>query len=297
MNQGAKTPQEKKELIARIDKTLLNLAQEKAKIEKSLLPLSEQVVRGTWVILTANGRYFQATGIRYITRGKVELERHDGTVEIANDTFNRNFRLAKDIEIEDHIRFLNREGRSYIIVHNITPNPKTLVSCVKVNDWVIEKKSNTYYQFKGLSPNETATWLGRHGHTSPTLTLEFNKEFRLANADEIKQHENFLTITNKMFVPRKIDNSTGGTTKNVTIFAKEHKEIVKPSFDITKCDFYLVTCRGLMGAKVRHLDYATAEKEAKRISEKENHETWILGVVASVKPVSKTEVSFIVKKR
>jgi hypothetical protein len=68
-----------------------------------------------------------------------------------------------------------------------------------------------------------------------------------------------------------------------------------------KCDFYMVTCTGLHGSKVRHTSYEEAETEAIRVAKKRNHEAWIVGVVASVKPVVKTEIkmtpSIEIKKR
>lgn len=155
-----------------------------------------------------------------------------------------------------------------------------------VGTWVILKNKNMYYQFNGvgsLDPN-TNVGLMRNGQWSKISASELNKNYRMATPIEVKQHLEFLQ------------------TKQVTsplIKVKGEVYNNKPSFDPMKCDFYLVTCRGIRGAKVRHTSYEIAEAEAKKIAEKENHETWVLGVVASVKPIVETvkKVSVQVNKR
>lgn len=303
MNQGAETPTERKALIARIDKAMQNLALQKANLEKSLLPLSEQVQRGTWVII--NTRHYQVASVN---ANSITLTRHDGNITISKGEFNSNFRLAKHSEVEAHIRFLNSKKRSYMTDDTIT-KPKTLLQAmtaplsetVKENDWIIQTANNTYYQFNSLTSNKSVTWIVRHGVITSLLTSYINKNFRLANADEVQQHEDYLKRSGNRYTVRvPVQQTVNANSKPlinnlIKIFGEPMvnltKELNKPSFDPMKCDFYLVTCRGLMGAKVRHLDYATAEKEAIRIAKKENHETWVLGVVSSVKPTCDTIVT------
>jgi hypothetical protein len=331
MNLEPKTQKEKEAVIARIDKAMFQLAEQKAKLEQSLLPLSEQVVRGTWVIKKDSNRHYQ---VGQTTRvNTTNLIRHDGNTLFTNHEFNRDFRLANLEEIEAHIRFLKSKNRSFITDDTIM-KPKTLLQAMtgqslseSINPytWVIEKNSNTYYQFISTTFNKSVVYLNRHGEVKSRVTSEFNKEFRLANGNEVIQHEEYLKTSGKYYIPRTAKSSfdtqaeqrkksiafidriikekgletilhdfgvrTIGGVKNISFFAKEHQEIVKSPFDITKCDFYLVTCRGIMGAKVRHTDYATAEKEAIRIAKKENHETWVLGVVSSIKPSIETTVT------
>jgi len=60
----------------------------------------------------------------------------------------------------------------------------------------------------------------------------------------------------------------------------ETKNLIDPQ----RCEFYMVTCRGNYGSKVRHQDYNDAVKEAKRIARQENHPTWVVGVVKKINP-------------
>lgn len=85
------------------------------------------------------------------------------------------------------------------------------------------------------------------------------------------------------------------------LFAENFNEIMTGTYK--KCDkepkmnheFYMVTCRGVHGAKVRHESFERAVSEAKRIAKKEQHQTWIVGVVATVEP--KVEVTTELKIR
>jgi len=58
----------------------------------------------------------------------------------------------------------------------------------------------------------------------------------------------------------------------------------KDFIDPKSCEFYMVTCKGTNGAKMRHTNYNVAVSEAQRIANKENHETWVVGVVKKVNP-------------
>lgn len=162
--------------------------------------------------------------------------------------------------------------------------------------WVIDTRDNKnmYYQVRFVS--DCSITLIRYGTVSTVHFGDFNDNFRIASTKEFKQHIEFCIRTRREFtdnnpmVTAKID----GARCNMPV-EKVH------TIDPMKCDFYMVTCQGLMGAKVRHYEYAKAEKEAKRIAKMNNHETWIVGVVASVKPkevvVTTTTIDTVVRKR
>jgi len=113
--------------------------------------------------------------------------------------------------------------------------------------------------------------MSRYGQTFEFDLVEFILDSRLALKHEVEQHIEFMNRTGKQYL--------------------KPLEVIKGSFNPNKCEFYMVTCRGQMGTKVRHNTYELAEKEAIRIAGVENHETWILGVVAKVKPKTTLEVN------
>jgi hypothetical protein len=64
-------------------------------------------------------------------------------------------------------------------------------------------------------------------------------------------------------------------------YKAEHKQTY---FNPKDCEFYMVTCKGVHGSKVRHSTYQQALAEAKRVARKENHPAWVVGVVERVNP-------------
>ncbi len=130
--------------------------------------------------------------------------------------------------------------------------------------WVIKSKNNTYYQF--VSANEHEVTLFRKGTENKVSFFEFTKEFRVANDAEVEQHQAFL---NSQFI--HLANA----------YKAEHKQTY---LDPKDCEFYMVTCTGVHGSKVRHASYGQAMTEAKRIARKMNHPAWVVGVVAKVNP-------------
>lgn len=150
--------------------------------------------------------------------------------------------------------------------------------------WVILKNdgNGVYYQFDGFGLTTTkGVRLLRNATISHVPTGTFNANFKIATPSEVNQHLAYLS------------------TKNIkvgliSIKGEKQTNLIDP----TKCEFYMVTCRGIRGAKKRHTTYEAAETEAIAIAKSENHETWIVGVVASIKPVTKTvvETSYQVKK-
>lgn len=201
------------------------------------------------------------------------------------------------IECNQAINKLNQLTGMESVVATIIKVREALVESVKsvipLNEmvthgtWIINKFTNTYYQYIGLGLTGKVTYLKRNGVDKPIDTEMFNRDYRLADASEVKQHLEFLVSKRpniaKVIIP-------------INCYKVKHdKDPYTPTFDPMKCDFYMVTCRGIRGAKVRHTSYAEAEKEAMKIAKSENHETWIVGVVASVKPV--VEVTVKVSKR
>lgn len=160
-----------------------------------------------------------------------------------------------------------------------TPLHEFIVSLPKRGymTWVI--RNNTYYQFVGF--NGRGVIISRYGNATELPIQRFNSEYRLAEPAEVKQHEEYLA------------SKSSGKTLIAAIKGEDIKHVIDPM----KCDFYMVTCTGQHGSKVRHADYASAEKEAMRISKLMNHEAWIVGVVASVKPITQTQTTFKVTKR
>lgn len=136
--------------------------------------------------------------------------------------------------------------------------------------WVIKNSNNTYYQF--LSANEHEVTLLRKDSEIKVSFFEFAKEFIVANESQVEQHEAFLFsqfIVHDFGFRSVQDNKAGD--KNTYI-------------DPKKCEFYMVTCTGVHGSKVRHSNYADAYAEAKRVARKENHPAWVVGVVERVNP-------------
>lgn len=138
------------------------------------------------------------------------------------------------------------------------------IRTIKTGTWFIRNTSGnpTYYQFSKTEGGSII--LERFGHRFGFTVESFFNDFSEASESQVSQHLNYLDSKGLDYV---------GINPNK-----------KVGLDPTKCEFYLVTCRGIHGAKVRHTSYEVAEQEAIRIAKKENHETWILGVVAKVKP-------------
>jgi hypothetical protein len=153
--------------------------------------------------------------------------------------------------------------------------------------WVILQNGTdkgVYYQYVQVivSGRIGMVSLIRNGNYCNITFDTFNTKYRLAKQSEVEQHLAYLA-TKKIKAP--------------TITIKGETPSVK--FDPMKCEFYMVTCRGLRGAKVRHTSYDEAEKVAIELAKQENHKTWIVGVVASVEPVTKMipQTTIEVKKK
>ena len=61
----------------------------------------------------------------------------------------------------------------------------------------------------------------------------------------------------------------------------------RQNLDLNNCDFFMVTLRSGQGAKVEHPTYNLAITEAQRLANLHQTEAYVVGVVASVRPVIK----------
>jgi hypothetical protein len=189
--------------------------------------------------------------------------------------------------------------------------------------WVIFKETNTYYQFSHFNGKLNQVNLERHNNTLLFNGTNFENNFRLATPSEVQQHETYLASTGKpkmriassvetkklyRLKPQYRGNEEGlAVLLKIRTFPQDFEEgspianqIVKlnllewfetfqpvtasTTIDPFKCEFYMVTCRGIKGSVVRHTTYDEAVKEAKRIAKREDHPTWVLGVVAKINP-------------
>lgn len=167
--------------------------------------------------------------------------------------------------------------------------------------WVIDNKTTKYYQFCGTtsSGGHLMVNLIRPKEAIEVIMGDFNKKFRLADPIEVKQHEEFLMSkigrTSLVNIKTLPDADFTKLSVKVEPHEKMQSPVSKPSIDPTQCEFYMVTCTGQRGAKVRHTRYDLAEKEALRVANKMNHAAWVVGVVAKIEPEVKT--TYNVKKK
>jgi len=189
--------------------------------------------------------------------------------------------------------------------------------------WVIFKEANTYYQFSHFDGKINQVNLERHNTTLLVNGTNFERVFRLATPIEVQQHETYLASTEKpkMRIASSVGTTKlfrlkpqyKGNETALAVLLKIHRfpqdfqegsfiakkliemgfeqwlEISQPvtastTIDPFKCEFYMVTCRGINGSKVRHTTYDEAIKEAKRIAKREDHPAWVVGVLAKINP-------------
>ncbi len=199
--------------------------------------------------------------------------------EVALETINHQIAVLE--KIRESIKNELNAGKSLVddIRYRLSDN-------VIKTDWVIEKDTNTYYQF--LSRNNVGVGITRHNATRAIEINDFNKNFRLAKAIEVKQHKAYLTSKGIKFLDTPLNITLKGESKtrnDMSLKTVFNDGLIKTDFDPMKCDFYMVTCTGQNGSKVRHPDYESAEKEAIRVAKLKEHQSWVVGVVATVKPV------------
>ena len=147
-------------------------------------------------------------------------------------------------------------------------------------NWVIEIQNNTHYQIGSCKDSKNLT-LVRNGNSVNVTLARFKREFNFATIGEIKRHLSYLNKTGRTHM---IIDDCNGIKSEMIFKPKTAKEVLKDIMNIKYCDFYMVSVDGKSGSTVRHTSYESAEKEAVRLCELLNAETFIVGVVASVKP-------------
>lgn len=151
----------------------------------------------------------------------------------------------------------------------------------KLGKWFVCK--NVYYQYidfecKGDYVDAANVVLERKGVKSLVDVNEFLQTYRPATVSEANQHVEYLA------------------SKNLKWVITSPQVIVK-DIDTQNCEFYMVTCTGLHGSKVRHNSFGKAMIEAERVARDRNHEAWVVGVVASVKIVDAQPIKTIYKNK
>ena len=167
---------------------------------------------------------------------------------------------------------------------------------VKCGDWYILNKNDNkvYYQYSHILGTEIVR-LRRHSKNVDITIDEFLSNYVKATEYEAYQHINFLLkrgddFINKNIVSNKttgffdfLNEYVGDIFQNPNFILSNNDE-VNDLINRKKCEFYMVTCRGNYGAKIRHSNYDNAVLEAERIAKRENHPTWVVGVVKKINP-------------
>jgi hypothetical protein len=182
-----------------------------------------------------------------------------------NSFNNKANQFAQEVERFCALMLQTRKCKTHLI-DSVKAYPK--------GTWVIKKNNNTYYQFVNATDDEVT--LFRKGTENKVSFFDFIKEFIVANDSQVEQHEAFLRsqVIYPLTNAYKVEHKHGSVPANS----------LSKGFDPKNCEFYMVTCKGVHGSKVRHGSYELAIKEAKRVARKENHPAWVVGVVARVNP-------------
>ena len=155
-----------------------------------------------------------------------------------------------------------------------------LSSRVKRNDWVIDTRTNTHYQFNEIRQNIVG--LVRHTGGKTLAPDVFNDNFVLATPEQVEKRLRYLNRNGLGYVGQPIlDTSVPLKSIPANTLGEMKPKVKLP-------DFYMITVEGKSGAIVRHPDFQTAATEATRLVKKCNHRAHIMGVVAIV-DVEKTE--------
>lgn len=185
--------------------------------------------------------------------------------------------------------------------------------------WFIQKNHNKYYQY--IATLGDTVGLVRHQTVSKTSLADFKANYLQASSEDVVRHLAYLKSKNISWVENvtEIEPRQFNTKFDLAHLIELASKVIKPSdpkkinlfdyetvglnniipkrngFDTAKCEFYMITVGGDKGTKVRHETYAQAEREAIRLCEITKSETFIVGVVASVKPVEERKVIVTVK--
>lgn len=199
-------------------------------------------------------------------------------------------------------------------------------------DWYILKDKNMYYQYLSTTNGEVA--LVRHENINRVKEEIFKDYYVKAAADDVVRHIKYLNSKKRSYVKvdpkiKAFSDSMNAISFDVDrniahihdllednmvrpnfnpsnlLFGKagtgmSYIDVIeaakaKKAFDPNKCDFYMVNIANGNGSKVRHDSYEKAEREAIRLCDTFKTEAFILGVVASVKPVEERKVTVVIK--
>lgn len=158
-----------------------------------------------------------------------------------------------------------------------------ILSRLKKNDWVIDKRTNSHSQFVDIKHGIIN--LVRYSGTRTLAPDVLNENFTIATPEQIEKHLRFLNSKGLWYVDKKVVilDYSGELAKSIP--ATSHY----PKSKIDVPEFYLITVKGEQGAKVRHESFDVAVREAKRLAKKTNHRAHIMGVVGIIEPVQVVE--------
>ena len=160
-----------------------------------------------------------------------------------------------------------------------------LSSRVTKNDWVIDTRTNSHYQFNEIRQNIIG--LVRHTGGKTLAPDVFNTNFVLATTEQVENHLRYLNKRGFWYVGQPIQDASGSIKSIPADSLGEHiQKLCKASRkEVQVPEFYMITVEGKSGAIVRHPDFQTAVTEATRLAKKCNHRAHIMGVVGIIEPV------------
>jgi len=224
---------------------------------------------GDWFIENDTNTYYQFVNFP-VPNVTVELTRKGNITRYGVNSFKKNFRRANDSEVKQHLEFLaSREPKKPVemgkwVIGKWTPVTNTFDN-VSVNSIIVKKDGGRLYKVTKIENG--ILFLDGITKTREISIKDLNENFKLASFEQFRQYKNL-----------KARHNAEKTLASWRPEANQEPQ-VKP-FDITKCDFYMLTIRGEHGSKVRHTSYEIATTEAKRLAKHEQHPVYIMGLVA-----------------
>lgn len=233
------------------------------------------------------------------------MNKHQSEINSITKTIAQLESLKQKLEFEgSFLNSLVKAGRGTWVIHKNTNSFHQFVHFNdKINRVYLERHKNPVI-FRGLefethfrlaTPSEAQqheTYLASTG--KPKMTLDIpnastKKVYRLK--PKYKGNEDALAVlAGVTSFPTTFEEGSHIETKLrasgvIGWFEAEQTSVpTTTTIDPFKCEFYMVTCRGINGTKKRHTSYDDAIKEAKRIAKKEDHPTWVVGVLAKINP-------------
>lgn len=211
-----------------------------------------QTKRGTWFIKQVgdNGTYYQFLSLKGLD---VTLLRKGKESVVSIYEFVAKFKAANHSQVKQHEEYLMSQ----------------VTKVAELND---------YFDNHVSLKSEIARFLGvaqcpKTLHPSSVSFMNLTRKGYHHFYDIKEGGIDFIPMYVK---PKPVKDASG----SMSTPANSHSK----GFDPKNCEFYMVTCRGNYGAKIRHTDYQEAVDEAQRIATRENHPCWVVGVVTKVNP-------------